>query len=275
MSFSMGSCLPDPLDIEIDPPAEKIVVSSALIPGQGVLVALTRSFSALNAGLAVDSTLLNSLLIADAEVIIIENSSDTYTLQKAQDGLYFTNEINPVTGNRYRLIATDFQTGLHVEAESVVREQVTFSNVEALLEPSGPDTLIRIDYTFEPLAGEDYYMINVQKFPLNLGQSDLGIDINLIEPNTFTHLIADTDINGPEVSNDFIVLINEDFHAGDTLIASLASIGAIYFDYLEKRNNSLFGSSFVAEPYNAPSNVENGLGFFNLHIPDIRIVIVE
>ena len=271
----MVSCLPDPLDIEIDPPPAKIVVSSTLIPGQGVLVALTYSFSALNAGLVADSALLNSLLIADAEVLIIENSLDTYTLQKAQDGLYFTNEITPVTGNRYRLIATDLQTGLHVEAESVVREQVIFSNVGARERPTGRDTLINVEYTFEPLAGEDYYMINVQKFPLNFGQSDLGIGINLIGANIFTHLVANTDIQGPEVSDDFLVLINEDFHAGDTVIASLASIGATYFDYLEKRNNAIFGASFVSEPFNAPSNVENGLGFFNLHIPDIRILIVE
>jgi hypothetical protein len=275
MILPMLACEPDPLPISLDLPAEQLVVSSLLIPGQGVTVALTRSFSALNAGIAADSTLLNSLLVQEAEVLIIENRLDTFSLQKVQDGIFTSVDINPLPGNVYALMATDLQTGMRVDASSTVTAPVQFSNIKGTLIPSGKDSLVDVSFSFDPHPDEDFYMINVQKISLDLTQADLGINLDLIVPQIFTHLVVKTDPKNEEISDSFVFIVNEEFFTGDVLIISLASIAPTYYDYLAKRNNTRFGPSFVSEPYNAPSNVENGLGFFNLHISDTQIVIVE
>lgn len=274
-ALAMFACEPEPLPIRLDVPAEQLVVSSLLIPGQGVTVALTRTFSALNADLTSDSTLLGSLLVQEAEVLVIENHMDTFNLQMVQAGLFVSAEINPAPGDIYGLVATDLQSGLRIEAESTVTEQVELSDAKGELIYGGRDSLVNISYSFSPHPDEDFYMINVQKLSLDTSQNDLGLDINLIEPRTFTHLVTKTDLENEEIADEFVFIVNEDFYSGDTLILSLASIGPTYYDYLEKRNNTRFGPSFVSEPYNAPSNVENGLGFFNLHVSDNRILIVE
>ncbi|MEO9803948.1 MAG: DUF4249 family protein [Reichenbachiella sp.] len=274
-TLAMFACEPDPLPIHLELPAQQLVVSSLLIQGQGVTIALTRSFSALNSGLTTDSTLLTSLLVQEAEVLIIENRLDTFRLQQVQDGIFVSADINPVPGNVYGLIATDLQTGTRVEAESIVTEQVQFSDTKGTLIPAGDDSLVNVSYSFNPHPDEDFYMVNVQKLSVDLDQTNLGIDLDLVVPRTFTHLVTKTDSGDQEISDEFIFIVNEDFFTGDTLIVSLASIGPTYYEYLEKRNNTRFGPSFVSEPYNAPSNVENGLGFFNLHTSDNQIIIVE
>lgn len=273
--LGLMACEPDPLPIHLEVAPEQLVISSLLIPQQGVTVAVTRTFSALNGNLGTDSTLLATLLVQNAEVQIVENRIDTFTLQSLQAGIYGSADISPDPGDFYHLLVTDLTSGLQVSAESTVTEQVAFSAVRGDIIPSGRDSLVNINFSFEPHPNEELYMVNVQKFSVDLNQDNLGIDQTLIEPRTFTHLVTKTDPEVTEISDEFVFIVNEDFFTGDTLIVSIASIEPTYFDYLEKRNNTRFGPSFVSEPYNAPTNVENGLGFFNLHASDNRIVIVE
>ncbi|MEO9964255.1 MAG: DUF4249 family protein [Reichenbachiella sp.] len=274
-TLALIACEPEPLPIHIELPDEQLVVSSLLIPGQGVTIALTRSFSALNGGVTSDSSLLASLLVREAEVLIIENGKDTFNLQMVQVGIFASVDVNPIPGNVYDLIATDLQTGTRIEAQSVVTEQVQFTDTKGTLIPAGDDSLVNVGYSFDPHPDEEFYMVNVQKFSIDLNQGNLGIDLDAVVPRTFTHLVTKTDPGSQEISDEFIFIVNEDFFTGDTLLISLASIGPTYYEYLEKRNDTRFGPSFVSEPYNAPSNVENGLGFFNLHASDNQIIIVE
>ena len=56
----------------------------------------------------------------------------------------------------------------------------------------------------------------------------------------------------------------------DSLVMTLSNINEDYFNFLSlrKRSQNLF-TEIVNEPINYPTNVENGLGFFNTHFPDI------
>lgn len=275
VAITAFACEPEPLPIQLDLPSEQLVVSSLLVQEQGITIGLTRSFSALNGGLKLDSSFLNSLLVREAEVLLIENRKDTFILEKVVDGIFASFEIDPQPGRSYRLMATDVQLDLHVEAESTVKESVNFSDINGILVPTSGVSIVNINYSFATHPNENLYMVNVQKFSLDSGQGYLDLDQQFIEPGIYTHLITKTHAEMEQISGTFDLVINQEFNTGDTLIASLASIEPIYHDYLKKRNNMKFRPSFVSEPYNAPSNVENGRGFFNLHSPDIRMIIVE
>jgi len=59
----------------------------------------------------------------------------------------------------------------------------------------------------------------------------------------------------------------------DTLVATVTNISKAFFEYIESRGRS--NSSFLSEPVSFPSNVVNGLGYFNLHFPSVRVIEVE
>ena len=68
-----SSCVPEPIDIQITPPEPEIVVASQILPDRVMLVALTRSFSALEIDAEYDTVsddFLNDLLVDSAEVMV-------------------------------------------------------------------------------------------------------------------------------------------------------------------------------------------------------------
>lgn len=262
----LGACLPDPLEVEDVPrPEEQIVIGSQLIPDQFIAVMLTKNFTALEAGpnSDLDSVLLD-LLISDIDLTITTNNID-YPMTEVLQGVYGVNEIPQQVGTRYTLSFTNPINGLPTSADAVALPFVAFSKVKPELKETSYASLLKVDFKVDDPPGSNWYMVNVQH---------LGSSVNLIE-RPFTMVYDETDIKENVLEDEFTVFYRE-FSNEDTVLISMSNISEEYFEFLKLRNNQqmlLFDG--LGEPVNYPTNVHNGLGFFNVHLPDVRIFLPE
>ncbi|MBL7857718.1 MAG: DUF4249 domain-containing protein [Cyclobacteriaceae bacterium] len=265
IAITNWQCIPEPLSVNGLPVLEpKVVVSSQVIPGTGLVVFVSRTIGALDASENSDpQELIEQIAITDAIVILI-NDEGRDTLENLGSGFYGGIHTGFEDNEVYELVIENTAFG-RVTASTTVMPWVPFDAVTADIIYNEFDSLARITYTLSDPPQENFYMINVQRFSATQELT------SLVNPRIFTRLLLDKGFAGEQYTETFNVLFQE-FRPGDSIAVSLTNISKPYYDYLELRNNSRFGfSEFASEPINFPSNVEGGLGWFNLHTPDIRL----
>lgn len=264
------SCLPDPLEVKNIPTVKpEIVVSSQIIPEQGLVVLLTKTIGALDASNDSDpEELLDQISIRDAVVTILGPDGE-YTLDSLGRGLYGGIQIPFAVGQQYTLKVRSIKLG-EIEATTSVLPQIQFDFVDAELYYNGfNDTLAQITYAIEDPEYQNFYMVNVQEV-----EREDAIE-NLINPRAFTVLLEDKKFNGARFEQTFRVF-PRDYQPGDTIAVSISNISDEYFDFIKLRLDNRFSFvEFLGEPVNYPSNVIGGRGFFNLYVPDVRIFVME
>jgi hypothetical protein len=269
-SIMLISCLPDPLPVENIPSLEpKITVASQIIPNQGLVVFLTKSIGALDAGDTSDpEDLLEQIVINDA-VVTLQYNNETDTLAFLGSGLYGGVTIREWQERiTYELKVKSAELG-EVNAFAQVQDPVPFQTAEAKLYITQFDSLAEINYSLNDPPGRNFYMVNVQKFSATQGLA------SLLNPDVFTHLVEDTDFDGELFQDQFRVFFR-DFSEGDTVSVFLSNIQKEYYEFLTLRNDNRYNfADFASEPVNYPSNVNGGLGFFQLYVPDVRLFILE
>ncbi|GCC52665.1 DUF4249 domain-containing protein [Chryseotalea sanaruensis] len=263
------SCLPEPLPVDNIPKLEtKIVVSSQIIPNTGLVVFVSKSIGALDAGDDSDpESLIEQIAISDALVTLsVDENLDT--LENLGNGLYGNIILDWQNNVDYTLTVNTTSLG-SVSAVTRLPDFVSFNEVSATIFDNGFDSLAQIAYRLNDPIGENYYMINVQRFR---SSQELG---NLVNPRIFTKLFDDKEFDGEEKAETFNVLFQE-FSEGDSIAVSMANISKAYYDFLKVRSDNRFSFvEFAGEPINYPTNVQGGYGYFNLHTPDIRVFILE
>jgi hypothetical protein len=257
-------CIPEPLPIENLPKlTPKLVVSSQVLPEVGLVVLVTRSIGALDAGENSNpEELLAQIAIADATVVIINNANGD-TLINLGNGFY--GGITTLQESAiYELQIENNEFG-RVNAFTTLLPFVGFEEISADIVYNDFDSLARIRYSFTDPPEENFYMINVQRYSATQELT------SLLNPRIYTKLMDDKEFNGRTYSETFNVLFQE-FLPGDSIAVSFTNISGPYYNYVKLRNDSRFGfSEFASEPINFPTNVKGGLGWFNLHTPDIRL----
>lgn len=269
LAMTASSCLPDPLEVGNLPTLEpKIVVSSQIIPEAGLVIFLSRSIGALDAGNDSDpSSVLDQIAISNATVVLIEGGRQD-TLRNLGSGLYGGINTAWRTDIDYELRVSSPELG-DVEAVTRVPEAIGFEQVSAKIYSNQFDSLAQINYQVSDPMERNFYMINVQRF-----QAARQLE-RLINPRVFTKLITDETFNGKVYQDTFNVLFQE-FSKGDTIAVSMANISETYYQFLKLRNDNRFSFvEFAGEPINYPSNVIGGYGYFNLHTPDLRFIVLE
>ena len=264
-----GGCLPDPLEVDGVPKAPtKIVVSSQIIPGQAVAVLLTRSIGALEANNDSDPTaLLDQVMITDATVSIQGNGT-THPLTYLGSGVYGAVNLPFANGQSYTLFVSSPTAG-KVQATTEVKPMVRFDEVTADFYYIGRDTLADISYTMTDAVGMNWYMVTGQRITRRNLQS------RLLNPRITTRLFDDTGFEGSVKAESFKVLFDE-VEVGDTVAVTLSNISEEYYRFVKLREDTRFGLvDFLGEPINYPSNVEGGLGYFNLYAPDVRFFVLQ
>jgi hypothetical protein len=266
----LTSCLPDPLEVKNIPTIKsEIVVSSQIIPEQGLVVMLTKTIGALDASNDSDpQELLGQIAVRDAVVTILGPDGE-FTLDSIGSGLYGGIQIPFVSGQQYTLKVNSTTLG-KVEATTTVLPQIQFDFVNAELYYNGfNDTLAQVSYSIEDPEHENFYMVNVQEV-----EREDAIE-NLINPRAFTVLIDDKNFNGGKFDETFRVF-PRDYQPGDTIAVSISNISDEYFKFIKLRLDNRFSFvEFLGEPVNYPSNVIGGRGFFNLYVPDVRLFVLE
>lgn len=264
------SCLPEPLVLNGIPKLKpKIAVSSHLVPNEGLVVMLTKSFGALEADDNSDpEELLEQIAVTDA-VVIIKSPGRTDTLINLQTGFYGGVEIPFNEGDVVDLIVLSASLGT-VQAQTEVQKFVDFETIEADLSFNGfDDTLVQVTYEALDPIGSDQYLITVQRIRQE------SILENLLDSYAFVKLQTDETFDGKKFGETFRAF-PRNYKPGDTVAVTLSRINEQYFEYLTlRRDNRFTWTQFLGEPVNYGSNVHGGLGHFNLNQPAVRLFVLE
>ena len=266
------SCRPEPIDVELDKYDPDIVVASQIVPNYIMMIGLTRSFTVLsNAGYQGegDSALFTNLLI-DSALVTVESESGIDTLFMISSGLYASvNELES-TGGAYHLKVVDYDLKKTVLATSIMQKNVPLDTVIPSLNIDEGDTSVNIDLTFRDVLNEsNFYVLSVYSRNSNKG----GLDVNTFFDNgsnniEYQELIEDGNKDGEIFERSFNL---KSVSTKDSLMILLSNISEGYYHFLESRERSgNWLSEITNEPVNYPSNVKNGLGYFNTHYPSIR-----
>jgi hypothetical protein len=266
--FLMTSCIPDPLPVGKMPTQKpKIVVATQLIADQGLVVFLTRSINALDAGSDSDPEALLQQITINNAAVTLQHSGIVDTLLNLGSGVYGGLELTFEQGVSYQLHIKTDSLG-EVSATSQVAPQVPINSIDVQLYDTGLDPMAQVKYSINDPKGKNFYMVNLQKVSAT---QDIA---SLLNPRVFTHLIDDETFDGEYFEETFIALL-WDLAPGDSIAVFMSSVNEDYYKFLKLRNDRDFFSDFASEPMNYPTNVSGGYGFFNLHVPDVRVFVLD
>ena len=271
------ACDPPNIDIELDTFKPKLVVASQIIPNHIMIVGLTKSFSVLSNATTNDSVkanFLDSMFVKNAIVTVSYfNNSITDTLFMLTPGIYASiNTLLKVDGT-YTLIAKDPATGMEISAQSIMLKQAKFDTITPVVIKTSTDTSVFVKYTITDFPNEDnFYVVNY--YAKNSIASGANFDINSYFSTGHNKLLAGFDLlNDTAFDNGKLSIETklENLKSTDTIAVTISNISEGYFKFLiaYKRAGSFF-NQLTGEPINYPTNVNNGLGYFNTHYPDIR-----
>lgn len=273
-SLFIWACEPEPLDIDVPQAESKMVVFSQALPDQALVVALSKSFSALSTPNepedstkrdSVNNVFLNQFLVENARVIINGPDFDD-TLERVAKGVYVAPFFPYSPGTSYQMSAFDPATGFNISSSTTTLSIVDFDTISGR-RGRGDDSLeVTLNYKIDDPSGENYYLLNV--YTDSIPESNL-FSFNSEEESNFL-AFSDREYEPGKLVREDDFYLNS---TSDTIVVTLTNISKAYFEYIEARNRS--GNSFLSEPISFPSNVMNGYGFFNIHFPSARIVELE
>lgn len=289
LAFLAIGCTPEPIDLEIPQAESKPVVGNQIVPDRGMLLVLTRSFSALSDGTQGGFTEddLNSYLITDA-VVTVDFNNRSVDLPELQPGLYFSLDVLQEEGVTYTLNVNDKNNKQTISASTTVLPPVAIQNGSAKIDPrpTGEKNL-NLNFNFNDPVGANFYMFNVYinpripneevgvtpGFGSDIGgrkggapQSDFSGFGNVFSDYSETWLFTDEGLDGSNISKD-ITIFDLNVTTQDTIFYTLSNISEDYYTFLQSRERSNNTIPFVGEPATLPTNVEGGYGYFSMHYP--------
>jgi hypothetical protein len=281
-AFFLPACIPEPVEIQVEQAESRLVVASQMLLNEAALIQVSRSFGALEfseeAGDSLDEAFLDQILVDSARVTLTYRDG-TDTLFNLGRGFYLSLGTPFYEGETYSLAVYDPATDLQVLAQTEVQPRTQWDSLDydyftetlMLFEETYTDTLLRLYAAFEDLPDENYYMLNAYRISLGANQND---DLFQFNSNTSTQIYADQLYSGSTIRD---TINYSQFGPGDTVAFAISHISKGYYEYLSTRQRS--GGSIFAnllqEPVNFPSNVEGGYGFFNLHLPDVVVRVLD
>jgi hypothetical protein len=275
VAFSATSCLPDPIDIDIAPAPVKLVITSQIVPGQTMIVGLTRSFSALSDGAnqdTISSNFTDSILVENA-LVTVDHPGGTDTLFMIAPGIYASVTVLLNNYGSYTLHAFDPATNLRITATTQLMPTIIPDSVTPYFVYQPDDTNLFVHYEMTDFPSEEnFYVVNFYRKNSDSSSS--------FDPNTYFQqgqnqlngfdLITETDFDqsGRLVRNREL----EGIGYNDTIAVTISHITKGYYEFLTayKRSGSLI-NQLTGEPINFPTNVQGGYGYFNAHFPSVRI----
>lgn len=268
----IGGCIPEPIDVELEEYEPKIVVASQVIPNYVMAIGLTRSFTVLSeAGFSGsgDSSTFNQVLV-DSALVVITSANGTDTLEKLAPGLYVSINELELPGGSYYLEVLDYDLNEKATATSTMLENVPFDTVTVEKFETENDTIVAVNVEFTDIPNiNNYYVLSIYSRNTN----ENALDVNMFFDNgsnriEYQELITDKNVDGLKIIKN-INLPTVSFQ--DSLVVSLSNISKGYHEFLTSRERSgNLLAEITNEPINYPSNVNNGLGYFNTHYPSIK-----
>jgi hypothetical protein len=271
------SCRPDPIDIDVKPAQEKLVICSQIIPNNVMVVGLTRSFSPLDSGGNQDTlqnNFLSRILVPDA-IVTVTHPGGTDTLYMLTPGIYASLNVLLEDYGTYVVHAKDPSTNEEITATTELLPRERFDSIQPFVRLVDGDSAAFIHYELTDISSlEDFYVACYYRKSQFTSSFDLSnyFSRGTNELNGFDLITdADFDQHGKLVRDQQLFNVS----LQDTIACTISHITKGYYEFLTayKRSSSLF-NQLSGEPINYPTNVEGGYGYFNAHIPDVRFFLM-
>ncbi len=230
-----------------------------------VVIVLTRTVGALEADQKSDpNTVLSRIAVDDAEVDITVNGF-MYSLPLVQSGAYQSTDIPVLPGAEYFLTVKSKSLG-RVSASTVIRPAIRFDSL-AVGSPSKSEYqyLTPVTYTISDSPDRNFYLVTFK----NVDRDNLQSSV--LRPDGHIRLIDDREFNGSRFTDSFLAVTG--LTPRDSVAISIANVDEDYFEYIKTRiQNDLELVEIFSEPVHYQTNVNGGLGYFELHVSDTRLL---
>lgn len=284
LSVLIWSCTPDPLDIDIPQPPQKIALSSQIIPvtettpNEMFAVVLTKTFGALekkDIGVKPEGLHFPSeLLVTDAEVWLV-SGEERKLMTNISNGFYVLDQLPGTDYATFQIEVKNYAGEMMVSAQTQRLPKVRFTACTMDFQPA--ENAYRLKYTFSDLPGEQnwyvvsYYTKDSQRDTI---PADKRADVDYIakrmleQPLDFD-LVSESDmVNGMYSSEKKVKT-----ESADSVVVSLSNITRGYYDFLSARKRAgTLMNQLKGEVVNLPTNIKGGYGYFNMSNPDYRIL---
>ena len=202
--------------------------------------------------------------VANALVVISDNTGQTETLQYVADGIYKTNQLVGIPGNTYTLRLT--VGGTSYTAQSTMPQPVTLDSLQQGTFSFGGE----ITYNVRPIFTDPVPLGNRYLFLLSINGGK----------RKFLETFSDNVNNGLVNQRNLIVPMNGEENAkiGDTIQVEMHGIDQHIYSYYNAVNQILGegGPGGGITPANPPSNISNGaLGYFSAHTSTVKNIIIR
>lgn len=275
LSCLLASCRPDPIEVELQQAAPRLVVHSQFLSEHELVIGLSRSFSLTKGGNK--ETLLKNL-VADGEVSVVIGSREI-SLFQLEDGLFGGMDLPSAAGQTITLKVKDHSTGLGATAYSTMKKKLAMDSIRYYQQIRGKDTAWYFDAVFaDPAAGNDFFVFTIYDqtvdslFRNNRGVKGASLG-NFYEENGNVEIFDDKAAQG----NRLRIHKKVPRHlATDTLYVGLANVEEQYADFarFQKRYGSLLNQA-SGEIVRFPTNIQQGYGYFSAHLPGLAQVLIE
>lgn len=274
MLVTVVGCIPQPLDIALPQAESRLVIASQVVPGDIMIVVVSRSFDALEFSEEESDTVAQELLeqlLVDSALVTISYNGLTDTLFQIPNvaGLYASIGTPQFLNVDYLLEVTDSlgTPPQSVNALSRMLTQVAFNTASVDTGTNAFGTYVDVSYSFTDPPEDNWYMVNY--YTPDTGSASAGAFLSGGSGSTVTQLLSDKTFE----SSTYVDTFRLEAWPNDTILVSISNISETYFDFLSLRERgSNFFTDLVKEPLSYPTNVNGGYGFFNTHFPDLRVL---
>lgn len=263
----MLSCRPKPIVLNVKTAPNKLVVYSQIIPGNKMLVFLSRTFSPLENSTANNEQLS---LVSGATVRILFDNK-TFDFKEYSPGVYKSNFDGYQVDQDYDLLVI---SGVDtIKSRTKMLPQLDFNTIKPNIEKSLIDTTVYINFSFDDIPNvSNWYLLNFykkQSTPIvEGGNNHLPIGSNFLGKDS-NYLLKTIIVSDKEFSDSYSKKLKlSDVKYNDSIVVTLSNINETYFRYLSyKVGSGGIINQLNIEPLNYPTNILNGYGFFNAHSP--------
>jgi len=295
--FSLFSCMPEPLEIDIPEGEKKIVISSQFLKDSGVVVFCSRTFSALTDNYMPEKINIDFINKAFGlhSLVLMEYEGKTDTLYNMGIGMYYNASTVVNVGQNCHLTVYDSIIDKTVYADAAFLQNIDFDTVYVEIQIAD-DTSAIVYFRITDIPGENNYLVNHYIYEANQNSFDFS---SILGTNPYADLLEQyikdsgygaalsrfttignvdnkiklfNDSNIPTTTFTDSVKF-ENISLNDTLAVSIANISKEYNDYLELRlkANTIY-SQLMSDPINMPTNINDGYGMFTTHSLNIWLI---
>lgn len=268
--FLVG-CIPENIYYTIEPSTEnKIVVNARLLPLGGVIVTLSEALTGVK-----NPEDINDFLLEDSVLITIHHNGNVDTLSKTSTGIYTNLNVLYNENTTYKLNIDFIKDKKNVYSVVQSLPIVKIDSIHYSLY-STEEFDFFVDFRDE-INSDNFYLLNIyHASDFKFLNSEFSLLFLFNNNALFSSIYKDSDFESKQIKlkvNKINITNNKsDF---DTLIFTLSNIDKKYYDYLTTKINSDFISNLTGQPQNPITNINNGYGFFNTHIPDVKYLILD